>query len=81
MSEELTLNINEGIGLITFNRPDAMNTFNTTIREGLGECYRQCDEDDSVIVLVLTGTGTAFCAGADLSSDGDTFGAGGNDRF
>jgi enoyl-CoA hydratase/carnithine racemase len=76
VSEELTLDIHEGIGLITFNRPDAMNTFNTTIREGLGEYYRQCDEDDSVVVLVLTGSGNAFCAGADLSGDGDTFGAG-----
>ena len=58
MTDELKLDINDGIALITLNRPEAMNTFNTAIREGLGEIYRQCDEDDTVRVLVLTGAGT-----------------------
>ena len=76
MNEDLTLNINDGIGLITLNRPDEMNTFNAGIREGLGEAYRHCDDNNAVRVIVLTGAGRAFCAGADLSGDGDTFGAG-----
>ena len=76
MNEDLKLDIHEGIGLITLNRPEALNTFNAAIKEGLGEAYRRCDEDDAVRVIVLTGAGKAFCAGADLSGDGDTFGAG-----
>ncbi len=39
MNEDLKLEINRGIGLITLNRPEALNTFNAAIREGLGEAY------------------------------------------
>jgi enoyl-CoA hydratase/carnithine racemase len=81
VNADLKLEISEGIGLITLNRPDEMNTFNTGILEGLGEAYRRCDEDDGVRVVVLTGAGKAFCAGADLSGGGDTFGAGGKMDF
>lgn len=73
MNESVLLDINEGIGLITLNRPDAMNTFNNEILEGLGEAYQECDCNDAVNVVVLTGAGKAFCAGADLSGGGDTF--------
>jgi enoyl-CoA hydratase/carnithine racemase len=75
VNDDLKLEINDGIGLITLNRPEALNTFNEAIRNGLGEAYQRCDEDDSVRVIVVTGTGKAFCAGADLSSGGDTFSA------
>ena len=81
MNDDLTLDIQDSIGLITLNRPEALNTFNAAIREGLGEAYRRCDEDDAVRVIVLTGAGKAFCAGADLSGDGDTFGAEGKIDF
>ena len=81
MNKDLTLEVNDGIGLITFNRAEALNTFNAAIQEGLGEAYRLCDEDDAVRVIVLTGAGKAFCAGADLSAGGDTFGAEGEMDF
>jgi enoyl-CoA hydratase/carnithine racemase len=81
MNEDLKLDIRDGIGLITLNRAEALNTFNAAIREGLSEAYRQCDEDDAVRVIVLTGAGKAFCAGADLSGGGDTFGAEGKMDF
>lgn len=81
MNEDLKLDIAEGIGLITLNRPEALNTFNAAIQDGLGEAYRCCDEDDAVRVVVLTGAGKAFCAGADLSGGGDMFGNGGNMDF
>lgn len=75
VNEDLKLHVNDGIGLITLNRPEALNTFNAAIREGLGQAYRRCDEDDAVRVVVVTGAGKAFCAGADLSGGGDSFSA------
>ena len=81
MNKDLTLEINDGIGLITFNRAEALNTFNAAIQDGLGEAYRLCDEDDAVRVIVVTGAGKAFCAGADLSEGSNTFGADGEMNF
>lgn len=73
MSDDILLQVIDGVAVITFNRPDAMNTFTAGMMAGLGEAYRQCDEDDEVKVIVLTGAGKAFCAGADMSGGGDTF--------
>lgn len=73
MSAAVTLEIKDYIGLITFNRAEAMNTFNGDMLIQLGDAYRQCDGDDSVRVVVVTGSGAAFCAGADLSDGGNTF--------
>ncbi|MEP5766236.1 MAG: enoyl-CoA hydratase-related protein [Halieaceae bacterium] len=73
MSEELLLDVQDGIGLITLNRPEARNTLSADMIDGLGEAYRRCDGDDAVRVVVLTGAGDSFCAGADMSAGGDTF--------
>lgn len=73
MNEELKLDISNGIALITLNRPDAYNTMTTAIIEGLGAAYRRCDQDDDIRVVVVTGAGKAFCAGADMSGAGSTF--------
>jgi len=73
MNKEIQLNIQQGVAVITLNRPEALNTFTSAMMEGLGEAYRRCDEDDQVKVVVVTGAGKAFCAGADMSGGGDTF--------
>ena len=73
MNEAVLLDIDDGVGVITLNRPDALNTFNNDLMNGLAEAYRQCDENDDIRVVVLTGAGKAFCAGADLSGGGETF--------
>lgn len=73
MNNDVLLDISDGIGLVTLNRPDALNTFNYGILDGLGAAYRQCDADDAVRVVVVTGAGRAFCAGADLRGGGETF--------
>lgn len=73
MSQAVLLEIDAGVATITLNRPEAMNTFNNAILTGLGEAYQQCDADDAVRVVVVTGAGRAFCAGADLSEGGTTF--------
>ena len=65
--------IDKGVGLVTLNRPDKMNAFTPVMRKELIEIFTQADRDDAVRVVVVTGAGRAFCAGADLSGGGSTF--------
>ncbi len=65
--------IDNGVGLVTLNRPDKMNAFTPTMRKELIEIFNEADRDDSVRVVVVTGAGKAFCAGFDLSGGGSTF--------
>ncbi len=73
MNEELKLDVSDGIAVITLNRPAANNSLTSAIIEGLGAAYRRCDGDDDVRVVVVTGAGKAFCAGADMTGGGSTF--------
>lgn len=56
----------DGILLVTMNRPEALNAFNGALMDGLTEAFLMATHDDAVKVLVLTGAGRAFSAGADL---------------
>ncbi len=76
MSEDVLFEVQEGVALITLNRPEAHNTLSAGIIEGLGAAYQHCDADDSVRAVVITGAGRSFCAGADMSGGGDTFDGG-----
>jgi enoyl-CoA hydratase len=68
MSDDLLYEINDGVGRITFNRPQARNAFTFRMYERLGEICQQAEDDSSVRVLVLTGEGEkAFAAGTDIS--------------
>jgi len=58
---------NASVAIITLNRPEQMNSFNIQMCEELIEAYAQLDADKSVRVIVVTGAGRAFCAGADIS--------------
>jgi len=73
MNEDLKFEVNDGVALITLDRPDAYNSLSSKIIEGVGEAYKRCDEDDDIRVVVLTGAGNIFCAGADMSGGGSTF--------
>jgi len=53
--------------IITMNRPEAMNSFNAEVCMALIEGIKAADADPSVRVIVVTGAGRAFCAGADIS--------------
>jgi len=76
MSKELLFDVDDGVAVITLNRPEAHNTMSSGIMDGLGEAYRRCDEDDEIRVVVVTGAGNVFCAGADMSGGADTFDGG-----
>ncbi|MEH6519433.1 MAG: enoyl-CoA hydratase-related protein [Halioglobus sp.] len=73
MNDELKFEVNDGVGVITLNRPDAYNSITSGILEGIGDAYKRCDEDDDIRVVVVTGAGNIFCAGADMSGGGSTF--------
>jgi enoyl-CoA hydratase/carnithine racemase len=63
----------DGIAVITLHRPEVRNAFNGEMSQALVEALARADEDDDIRVVVLTGTPPAFCAGADMTSGGDTF--------
>lgn len=66
MSDSVTYGVSEGVATITLNRPDAMNALDIATKVLLRDTVQAAAEDDAVRVVVLTGTGRAFCVGQDL---------------
>lgn len=64
----------DAIAIITLNRPEAMNAYSIALHHDLYAAVEKADADNSVRVMVITGAGRAFCAGADIS---DGFAGGG----
>lgn len=74
MSYETVLyEVDDGVAVITMNRPERLNAWNPTMARELSHALNAADHDDAVRAIVLTGAGRAFCAGADLSAGADTF--------
>jgi len=71
--ETLQYEVKDRILTLTLSRPERMNAFNGTMRRELIEAFDRADADDEVRVIIVTGAGKAFCAGADLEKGGDTF--------
>jgi enoyl-CoA hydratase/carnithine racemase len=67
------LEVRDGIAIATFSRPEKMNTFTGVKMAEMISLFDQADKDDSIRAVIITGSGRAFCAGADLSAGGDTF--------
>jgi enoyl-CoA hydratase/carnithine racemase len=71
--EEILYAVKNCVATVTLNRPDKLNAFTTRMRDSLIETFGRADADDEVRVVVVTGAGRAFCAGADLSAGPATF--------
>ena len=71
--ETIKYDVADQILTITLNRPDKLNAFNQTMMNELIDAFDKADADDNVRAVIVTGEGRGFCAGADLSSGGDTF--------
>ncbi|MFZ4164841.1 enoyl-CoA hydratase [Brevundimonas sp. NPDC058933] len=61
----------DGYAVVTLNRPEALNALNTTLTGELGDFLESVADDDSVRCVVLTGSVTAFAAGADIKEMAD----------
>lgn len=55
------------VRIVALNRPDKLNALDTELTQALHDALQAADRDDAVRAIVLTGSGRAFCAGADLS--------------
>jgi enoyl-CoA hydratase/carnithine racemase len=64
----------DGIATLTLHRPDALNAFNVTMARELEQVFLNEARADDVRAVVVTGSGRAFCAGMDLSAEGNVFG-------
>jgi enoyl-CoA hydratase/carnithine racemase len=74
--EQIRYDTTGGTATITLNRPGRLNAFTVTMAHELVAAFDLADADDSVRVIVLTGAGRGFCAGADLAEGAATFGEG-----
>ena len=73
--EEILYDVSGGVLTITLNRPEKLNAFTRTMMTEMIDALDRADADDDVRAIIVTGAGRGFCAGADLSSGGDTFNA------
>jgi enoyl-CoA hydratase/carnithine racemase len=71
--EEILTELDGGILTITLNRPDRLNAWTSTMADELISALDHADADDAVRVVIVTGAGRGFCAGADLARGGETF--------
>jgi 2-(1,2-epoxy-1,2-dihydrophenyl)acetyl-CoA isomerase len=65
--ETVLVERHDAVAVVTLNRPDVLNTFNSALRRDLLRAVREVNDDPEIRVAVLTGAGRAFGGGADLS--------------
>lgn len=71
--EQLLYDVSDGVLTITLHRPEKLNAFTDLMCRELVDAIRRADADDDVRVVVVTGAGRGFCAGADVSGGASTF--------
>lgn len=71
MTHTVSIRNDGAIRFMTLNRPDKLNAMNTALVDELSAQLVEADRDPGVAVMVISGAGRAFCAGADLSGHGD----------
>ena len=67
VEQHVDLRSHGGVAVIRFNRPEKMNAIGALTRTQLAEAIKQAERDDAMRVVVLTGSGRAFCSGADVT--------------
>ncbi|TWE11441.1 crotonase/enoyl-CoA hydratase family protein [Rudaeicoccus suwonensis] len=74
--DTISYDVADGICTITLNRPEQLNAFTVQMANELVEAFTHVNDDDAARAVVVTGAGRAFCAGMDLSVEGNVFGLG-----
>jgi enoyl-CoA hydratase/carnithine racemase len=72
-TQEIRYDVKDRVATVTLDRPDKLNAFTRRMRDELIGAFAAADADDGVRVVIVTGAGRAFCAGADLSAGANTF--------
>ena len=70
MSEHLLVEIDDGVAVLTLNRPGKLNAFTGDMLQGLVAALDECEARDDVRVAILTGAGRGFCSGGDIGGMG-----------
>ena len=71
--EHILYDVSDSVATITLNRPDKLNAYTATMGAELEDAFIAADEDDAVRVIIVTGAGRGFCAGADISGGASAF--------
>lgn len=71
--QDITLEKQDGIAILTLNRPDKFNAMSPLMMAEIIAAFDETDGDDNVRAVVVTGAGKGFCGGADLSQGADIF--------
>jgi enoyl-CoA hydratase/carnithine racemase len=72
--QTLQTDLEDGILILTLNRSEHMNAFTVTMANELVDFFQRASDDDAIQAIIVTGAGKAFCAGMDLSVEGNVFG-------
>src|SRR5215217_6724930 len=79
--EQIETALDDGVLTLTLNRPDSLNAYTARMGAELADAFVQADADDAVRLIIVTGAGRGFCAGADMSAGADAFGGDGAKLF
>jgi enoyl-CoA hydratase/carnithine racemase len=71
--ETILYDLDGPVATITLNRPEKMNAYTGVMGAELADAFHALDEDDAVRVVIVTGAGRGFCAGADISGGANAF--------
>jgi enoyl-CoA hydratase len=68
MSTEVLATFDDGVAVITMNRPESRNAVNVAVSRGVAAAIEEMEPRPDIVVGILTGAGSTFCAGMDLNA-------------